>query len=91
MTGDSDLLRSHPSSATEAPHDGAPISLQAHPGVAPDGWDDTVRALGGSIFHSALWASYRRRAGTTEPLFLVARHRRATLPGSPADRPPGGA
>jgi Acetyltransferase (GNAT) domain len=75
MTGDSGLVRSHPSLSADAPHGGVTISLRAHPGAAPDGWDDTVRALGGSIFHSTLWASYRRRAGMTEPLFLLGRGR----------------
>ncbi len=73
MTLESGSLRSRPTAP--AGDVAAPVSLEAHPGTAPEGWDDTVRALGGSIFHSALWASYQRRAGTIEPLFLLGRDR----------------
>lgn len=73
MTGDPGSLRRPRSLYADALPGGAPISLQAQLGAAPDGWDDTVRALGGSIFHSALWAAYRRRADAIEPLFLLGR------------------
>jgi Acetyltransferase (GNAT) domain len=78
MTRESGSLRSRSSMLDDAPQVGTLISLQVHPGTPPDGWDDTVRALGGSIFHSALWASYQRREGTIEPLFLLGLDREGT-------------
>ncbi|HET9952716.1 MAG TPA: GNAT family N-acetyltransferase [Candidatus Eisenbacteria bacterium] len=46
--------------------------LEVHRGAPPAGWDDLVRDLGGTLFHSTHWATYMRRAGTT-PWYLVDR------------------
>ena len=49
--------------------------FKSYTGVAPQGWDDIVRRLGGTVFHNTLWAEYRRRAANVQPVFLLARDR----------------
>jgi hypothetical protein len=61
---------------------GGSLVLSAHEGAAPEGWDETVQALGGSIFHSAVWASYQQRTGRTRPLYLLARDADGTAVGA---------
>lgn len=50
-----------------------PVSFEVSRGQAPAGWDDTVSALGGSIFHSTLWAAYQGRDEALEPVFFLGR------------------
>src|ERR1051326_1894538 len=47
--------------------------LDIHTDFPPDGWDETVRQLGGSIFHSSLWALYQQKTYGAQPIFLLAR------------------
>jgi len=42
-------------------------------GSAPTGWDDLVRRLGGTVFHSTLWAEYQRSTRGVEPIYVLAR------------------
>jgi hypothetical protein len=37
------------------------MKLHVSRSAVPEGWDDLVRALGGPIFHSSIWAEYGRR------------------------------
>jgi hypothetical protein len=55
------------------------LELEIRRGSPPDGWDDTVRRLGGSVFHSTLWAEYQRKATGAEPVFLFGRDRQGGL------------
>ena len=43
--------------------------LEVVAAVAPEGWDETLRSLDGSVFHSATWSAYRSQQGA-HPLFL---------------------
>lgn len=42
-------------------------------GTAPAGWDETVCGLGGSIYHSTVWAEYQQKARSVQPIFLLGR------------------
>lgn len=48
-------------------------TLESHAGTAPAGWDETICRLGGSIFHTTLWADYMHASRGTEPLFVLGR------------------
>jgi len=45
--------------------------VERHEGAPPEGWDDLVRRLDGSVFHSAAWAAYQRAASGAQPWFLI--------------------
>jgi hypothetical protein len=53
---------------------GIPLELEVHE-AAPPGWDDELRALGGVVFHSEVWASYKVNESDGEPLFCRWRER----------------
>ena len=40
---------------------------------APAGWNATVEAIGGTVFHSAQWAEFQRQVQGCEPIFIQAR------------------
>ncbi|MCM8620681.1 MAG: GNAT family N-acetyltransferase [Candidatus Accumulibacter sp.] len=48
-------------------------SLESWTDNPPDDWDATICRLGGSIFHSCLWAEYRQQSGNIQPIFLLGR------------------
>lgn len=48
-------------------------SLKSWTDKPPAGWDATIARLGGSIFHSCLWAEYRQKSGNLQPIFLLGR------------------
>lgn len=47
--------------------------FETHADTAPEGWDDLVCQLGGSIFHSTLWAEYQYHSYSMRPVYLLAR------------------
>jgi len=49
------------------------LKLEASVGIAPDGWDETVCALGGAVYHSAVWAEYQQKVTGVLPIFLISR------------------
>ena len=46
--------------------------LELRRGTPPSDWDDMVRSLGGTLFHSTIWSSYLTRPGL-EPWFFTER------------------
>lgn len=53
--------------------------LQVSIGSPPEGWDATVSALDGSVFHSTIWAEYQRRVLGGRPVFLLGRAGEGTV------------
>ena len=48
------------------------MKLQIDDSFVPARWDDIVRGLGGTVFHSSLWASYSARVSPhSRPLFIT--------------------
>jgi len=47
--------------------------FQWHLGDPPAGWDETIRGLGGTVFHSSVWAEYQRSRYHADPVFFEAR------------------
>ena len=50
-------------------------AFEVHHGSAPAGWDELVGRLGGSVFHTSIWADYQRKTSEVKPLFLLVRDR----------------
>jgi len=48
----------------------------------PDDWDDAIKDLGGSIFHSSYWAEYQRHTQNCQPVFLRTRDSENKVNGS---------
>ena len=48
------------------------LDLTIARGAAPSGWDETIRSLGGTLFHTSLWAAYLARPGV-EPWYILRR------------------
>ncbi|HEU4333800.1 MAG TPA: GNAT family N-acetyltransferase, partial [Candidatus Eisenbacteria bacterium] len=46
--------------------------IERFEGAPPDGWNDLVRRLGGTVFHSAEWADYQRASSGGTSWFLAA-------------------
>jgi lipid II:glycine glycyltransferase (peptidoglycan interpeptide bridge formation enzyme) len=46
--------------------------IERFEGSPPDGWNDLVRRLGGTVFHSVEWADYQRVSSGGTPWFLAA-------------------
>lgn len=49
------------------------VEFTAAVGAAPPGWDDTVGALGGSVFHSTHWGNYQRVSRGAVPIYFLGR------------------
>lgn len=49
------------------------VEFSAAVGAAPPGWDDTVGALGGSVFHSTHWGNYQRVSRGAVPIYFLGR------------------
>jgi Acetyltransferase (GNAT) domain len=51
------------------------VRLEGTYGSPPEGWDETVCALGGSVYHSKVWAEYQQKVTCALPIFLLGRDR----------------
>lgn len=49
------------------------IAVETFRGTAPEGWDQIVSALGGTVFHSTFWGNYQARLNLVLPLFVLGR------------------
>jgi GNAT acetyltransferase-like protein len=50
------------------------VTLEVWEGTAPPGWDERVRAAGGNLFATELWARFRCDGGGGEPVFFAWSH-----------------
>ncbi len=49
------------------------IAIQAFHGTEPEGWNEIVSRLGGTVFHTTFWADYQARLNGVQPLFVLGR------------------
>ena len=55
--------------------------FQWYLGDPPAGWDATIRELGGTVFHSSVWAEYQRSRYHADPVFFEARDETGSMCG----------
>jgi len=48
-------------------------SFEASLDARPDGWDDAVQALDGTVFHSSHWAELQRQVQGCRPVFILGK------------------
>jgi hypothetical protein len=48
-------------------------NFETYQGSPPNNWDEIVRRLGGSVFHSTFWAEYQRKVQNVRPIFILSR------------------
>jgi len=49
----------------------AAVTFVVYRGTAPKNWDEIVCGLGGSIYHSTIWAEYQKKRKEGQPIFLL--------------------
>jgi hypothetical protein len=55
------------------------LKVEASVGMAPDAWDKTVCALGGTVYHSTVWAEYQQKTIGILPIFFTGRDRAGSV------------
>jgi hypothetical protein len=49
------------------------ITAEVFSGTPPQGWNETLSKLGGTVFHSTFWADYQTRLYSSQPLYVLGR------------------
>ena len=63
-------------SSSAAPQTGVDqviVAFEAALDRCPEGWDEAVKALDGSVFHSSHWAEFQRQVQGCRPVFILGR------------------
>ena len=47
--------------------------LDTYVDAPPPGWDEVVSRLGGTVYHSSIWADYQRATQSVQPIFALRR------------------
>src|SRR5262245_65424446 len=47
--------------------------FEVYPETAPPHWDEIACRVGGSLFHSTVWADYQQRINHLRPYFVLVR------------------